>query len=64
MAGRTSLAGLMPYGDANAIVVDMAKEVLPIVKKTPLLVGICGTGPFRDRRRFLSELKGMGFAGV
>src|SRR5436309_9649608 len=46
MAGRGSLAGLMPYGDANAIVIDMAREVLPIVSKTPVLAGVCGTDPF------------------
>lgn len=64
MAGRGSLAGLMPYGDANAVVVDMAKEVLPIVNKTPVLAGVCGTDPFRIMPRFLQELKSMGFAGV
>ncbi|KAI1365571.1 TIM-barrel-protein domain-containing protein [Xylaria arbuscula] len=64
MAGRGSLAGLMPYGDANAIVVDMAREVLPIVKKTPVLVGVCGTDPFRDMAAFLRELKDIGFSGV
>lgn len=64
MAGRGSLAGLLPYGDANAIVVDMAREVLPVVKDTPVLAGVCGTDPFRDMGRFLDELKGMGFTGV
>ncbi|MDJ1131016.1 phosphoenolpyruvate hydrolase family protein [Streptomyces iconiensis] len=64
MAGRGSLAGLLPYGDANAIVVDMAREVLPVVKDTPVLAGICGTDPFRDMGRFLDQLKTMGFAGV
>lgn len=64
MAGRGSLAGLMPYGDANAIVVEMAREVLPIVERTPVLAGVCGTDPFRVMPRFLAELKGMGFAGV
>lgn len=64
MAGRGSLAGLLPYGDANAIVVDMAREVLPVVKNTPVLAGVCGTDPFRDMGRFLDELKGMGFTGV
>ncbi|MEV0115586.1 phosphoenolpyruvate hydrolase family protein [Streptomyces sp. NPDC050844] len=64
MAGRGSLAGLLPYGDANAIVVDMAREVLPVVKDTPVLAGVCGTDPFRDMGRFLDELKTMGFAGV
>lgn len=64
MAGRGSLAGLLPYGDANAIVVDMAREVLPVVKDTPVLAGVCGTDPFRDMGRFLDELKGLGFTGV
>ena len=64
MAGRGSLAGLMPYGDANAIVVEMASEVLPIVKQTPVLAGVCGTDPFRVMPYFLKQLKEMGFAGV
>jgi predicted TIM-barrel enzyme len=64
MAGRGSLAGLMPYGDANAIVVEMAAEVLPVVKETPVLAGVCGTDPFRLMPVFLKELKRMGFAGV
>jgi predicted TIM-barrel enzyme len=64
MAGRGSLAGLLPYGDANAIVVDMASEVLPIVKHTPVLAGVCGTDPFRLMPYFLRQLKEMGFAGV
>lgn len=64
MAGRGSLAGLLPYGDANAIVVDMASEVLPIVKHTPVLAGVCGTDPFRVMSYFLRQLKDMGFAGV
>lgn len=64
MAGRGSLAGLLPYGDANAIVVEMASEVLPIVKKTPVLAGVCGTDPFRVMPYFLQQLKDMGFAGV
>lgn len=64
MAGRGSLAGLMPYGDANAIVVEMASEVLPIVKHTPVLAGVCGTDPFRLMPQFLKQLKEMGFAGV
>ncbi|KAK5940525.1 hypothetical protein PMZ80_006941 [Knufia obscura] len=64
MAGRGSLAGLMPYGDANAVVVDMAREVLPIVKKTAVLAGVCGTDPFRIMPKFLAQLKDMGFAGV
>src|SRR5512144_2084983 len=64
MAGRGSLAGLMPYGDANAIVVDMAREVLPVVKETPVLAGVCGTDPFRLMPVFLEELKRIGFSGV
>ena len=64
MAGRGSLAGLMPYGDANAIVVDMAREVLPVVKDTPVLAGVCGTDPFRMMKVFLPELKALGFDGV
>ena len=64
MAGRGSLAGLMPYGDANAIVVDMAREVLPVVKETPVLAGVCGTDPFRLMDVFLDELKRLGFSGV
>ncbi len=64
MAGRGSLAGLMPYGDANAIVVDMANEVLPVVKRTPVLAGVCGTDPFRLMDVFLKELKAIGFVGV
>lgn len=64
MAGRGSLAGLMPYGDANAIVMEMAREVLPIVQHTPVLAGVCGTDPFRVMRRFLAEVKAGGFSGV
>ena len=64
MAGRGSLAGLMPYGDANQIVVDMASEVLPVVKNTPVLAGVCGTDPFRLMPIFLRQLKEMGFSGV
>jgi predicted TIM-barrel enzyme len=64
MAGRGSLAGLLPYGDANAIVVDMAREVLPIVRETPVLAGVCGTDPFRLMPVFLEELKRIGFSGV
>jgi predicted TIM-barrel enzyme len=64
MAGRGSLAGLMPYGDANAIVVEMASEVLPVVKHTPVLAGVCATDPFRLMDVFLDELKRVGFAGV
>ena len=64
MAGRGSLAGLMPYGDANQIVVDMAREVLPVVKRTPVLAGVCGTDPFRIMKYFLQEIKALGFSGV
>ncbi|MEM7232439.1 MAG: phosphoenolpyruvate hydrolase family protein [Planctomycetota bacterium] len=64
MSGRGSLAGLLPYGDANAIVVDMAREVLPVVKKTPVLAGVCGTDPFRMMDIFLPEIKRIGFAGI
>jgi predicted TIM-barrel enzyme len=64
MAGRGSLAGLLPYGDANAIVVEMAAEVLPIVEKTPVLAGVCGTDPFRLMPHFLRQLGDMGFSGV
>ncbi len=64
MAGRGSLAGLMPYGDANGIVVEMASEVLPVVQRTPVLAGVCGTDPFRLMPVFLDQLKAMGFAGV
>jgi len=64
MAGRGSLAGLMPYGDANAIVLEMAAEVLPVVRETPVLAGVCGTDPFRLMDRFLSQIEDTGFAGV
>ena len=64
MGGRGSLAGLMPYGDANEIVVDMAREVLPVVKETPVLAGVCGTDPFRLMPVFLDELRRIGFSGV
>ncbi len=64
MAGRGSLAGLMPFGDANGIVVEMASEVLPVVKDIPVLAGVCGTDPFRLMPVFLKQLKGMGFSGV
>jgi predicted TIM-barrel enzyme len=64
MAGRGSLAGMMPYGDANGIVLEMAREVLPVVQHTPVLAGVCGTDPFRDMGRFLRQLREMGFAGV
>ena len=64
MAGRGSLAGLLAYGDANAIVVEMAREVLPVVRQTPVLAGVNATDPFRPMGRFLSELRDLGFAGV
>ena len=64
MAGRGSLAGLMPYGDANGIVVEMAAEVLPVVKDTPVQAGVCGTDPFRLLPVFLKQIKEMGFTGV
>jgi predicted TIM-barrel enzyme len=64
MAGRGSLAGLLAYGDANAIVVEMAREVLPVVKHTPVLAGVNGTDPFRHMDAFLDEIKALGFAGV
>ncbi len=64
MAGRGSLAGMLPYGDANAIVVEMAAEVLPVVARTPVLAGVCGTDPFRLMPVFLRQIKEMGFAGV
>jgi predicted TIM-barrel enzyme len=64
MAGRGSLSGMMPYGDANQIVMDMAREVLPIVQKTPVLAGVCGTDPFRIMKLFLRDVKAAGFSGV
>ncbi len=64
MAGRGSMAGLLAYGDANAIVVDMAREVLPVVQRTPVLAGVNGTDPFRRMDVFLDEIKALGFAGV
>jgi predicted TIM-barrel enzyme len=64
MAGRGSLAGLMPYGNANEIVVEMAHEVLTAVERTPVLAGVCGTDPFMIRDVFLRELKELGFAGI
>jgi predicted TIM-barrel enzyme len=64
MAGRGSMAGLMPYGDANAIVMEMAGEVLPVVKNTPVLAGVCGTDPFRLMDVFLRQVKEAGFSGV
>jgi predicted TIM-barrel enzyme len=64
MAGRGSLAGLLPYGDANQIVLEMAAEVLPVVKETPVLAGVNGTDPFRAMDAFLDQLAAMGFSGV
>src|SRR5256884_5775892 len=64
MAGRGSLAGMMPYGDANAIVMEMADEVLTVVKRTPVLAGVCGTDPFRQMPHFLKQIKEIGFSGV
>jgi predicted TIM-barrel enzyme len=64
MAGRGSLAGLMPYGDANAIVMEMRGEVLPVVADTPVLAGVCGTDPFRLMPQFLRQVRDAGFAGV
>ncbi|KAL8791048.1 MAG: hypothetical protein Q9213_000255 [Squamulea squamosa] len=64
MAGRGSLAGMMPYSDANAVVVDMAREVLPVVKNTPVLAGVCATDPLRSMDLFLKQLKDLGFCGV
>lgn len=64
MGGRGSLAGLMPYGDANAIVMDMAREVIPVVRHTPVLAGVCGTDPFRRMELFLRQVDEAGFSGV
>ncbi|HZZ72675.1 MAG TPA: phosphoenolpyruvate hydrolase family protein [Pirellulales bacterium] len=64
MAGRGSLSGMMPYGDANAIVLEMAREVLPVVPKTPVLAGVCATDPFRIMQLFLREIDRTGFSGV
>ncbi|WP_299955639.1 phosphoenolpyruvate hydrolase family protein [uncultured Roseobacter sp.] len=64
MAGRGSLAGLMPYGDANGVVMEMAGEVLPVVERTPVLAGVCATDPFRLMGKFLDEVKAAGFSGV
>jgi len=64
MAGHGSLAGLMPYGDANAIVVEMASEVLPVARNTPVLAGVCGTDPFRLMDKFVAQLKEIGFSGI
>ena len=64
MAGHGSLSGLMPYGDANQIVVEMAREVLPVVRSIPVLAGVCGTDPFRLMRVFLRDIAALGFSGV
>ena len=64
MAGRGSLSGMMPYGDANAIMMEMAREVLPVVQRTPVLAGVCGTDPFRMMKLFLRDVAAAGFAGV
>ncbi|MFM9068078.1 MAG: phosphoenolpyruvate hydrolase family protein, partial [Planctomycetota bacterium] len=64
MGGRGSMAGMMPYGDANAIVLDMAREVIPVARKTPVLAGVCGTDPFRVMKLFLREIDAAGFSGV
>ncbi len=64
MSGRGSLAGLLPYGDANQIVMEMAREVLPVVRETPVLAGVCGTDPFRMMPVFLEEVQRVGFSGV
>ena len=64
MAGRGSLAGMMPFGDANAIVLDMAREVLPVVQRTPVLAGVCATDPFRLMPQLLGQIREMGFSGV
>ena len=64
MGGRGSLSGMMPYGDANAIVMDMARDVIPVVTRTPVLAGICGTDPFRVMKLFLQQVDQAGFSGV
>ncbi|HLX60912.1 MAG TPA: phosphoenolpyruvate hydrolase family protein [Planctomycetota bacterium] len=64
MAGHGSLAGMMPFGDANAIMLEMAREVLPVVKKTPVLAGVCGTDPMRIMLQFLKKVRDEGFAGI
>jgi predicted TIM-barrel enzyme len=64
MGGRGSLSGMMPYGDANAIVMDMARDVIPVVQRTPVLAGVCGTDPFRVMKLFLRDVAAAGFSGV
>jgi predicted TIM-barrel enzyme len=64
MAGRSSMAGLMPYGDANAIVMEMGSEILPVVDHIPVVAGVCGTDPFRIMAKFLRQVKDAGFSGV
>lgn len=64
MAGRSSMAGLMPYGDANAIMLDMGEEILPVVDRIPVLAGVCGTDPFRQMPRLLRQVQEAGFSGV
>jgi predicted TIM-barrel enzyme len=64
MAGRSSMAGLMPYGDANAIVMEMGSEILPVVDQIPVVAGVCGTDPFRLMSKFLRDVKDAGFSGV
>ena len=64
MGGRGSLSGMMPYGDANAIVMEMAREVIPVVAHTPVLAGVCGTDPFRVMKLFLQQVDQAGFSGV
>lgn len=64
MAGRGSMIGLLPYGDANAMTLEMAREIVPVVQKTPVIAGVCGTDPFRDIKAFLRELKEASVSGV
>ena len=64
MGGRGSLSGMMPYGDANAIVMDMGREVIPVATRTPVLAGVCGTDPFRVMKLFLRDVDAAGFSGV
>lgn len=64
MAGRGSMIGLLPYGDANALTLEMAREIVPILQKTPVIAGACGTDPFRDIKMFLRELKEANVSGV